>query len=306
MKVERPRFRSPMFYVGDKYKIFGEISQYFPADICRFIEPFTGGGSVFMNVTAKEYMLNDIDSYMVGLHKFLIESSEERDNFFASVKKRISRYGLSRSYEEDIIPIELKKEYKKSYLARFNKDSYIRLREDFNKRGRKSMLDLYLLLIYGFNRMLRFNRQGNFNLPVGNVDFNTNVKRALNDYFDIVQSRRIDWSNSDYREFLGSFDFVSGDFVYLDPPYLITFSEYNKLWSESDERDLVALLDELHARGVKFAISNVTHYKGRENSIFIEWAQKYNSYPIKSNYISYHDNTIKDFKEVLVTNYAKL
>jgi len=39
--------RSPLFYVGDKYKLLNEILPYFPKEIDRFIEPFTGGGSVF-------------------------------------------------------------------------------------------------------------------------------------------------------------------------------------------------------------------------------------------------------------------
>jgi len=91
--------------------------------------------------------------------------------------------------------------------------------------------------------------------------------------------------------------------VYLDPPYLITFSEYNKLWNKETERDLLELLDNLNDRGVKFAISNVTHYRGRVNDIFLEWSRRYNVHSIKSNYISFNDNSIKQFSEVLVTNY---
>lgn len=49
---------------------------------------------------------------------------------------------------------------------------------DFNS-NKNELIKLYLLLIYGFNRMLRFNRNGDFNLPVGNVDFNNNVVNAL-------------------------------------------------------------------------------------------------------------------------------
>ena len=91
--------------------------------------------------------------------------------------------------------------------------------------------------------------------------------------------------------------------MYLDPPYLITFSEYNKLWNEASERDMLTMLDNLNERGVKFAISNVTHYRGRTNSLFLEWSKKYCVHSIKSNYISFNDNSIKHFSEVLVTNY---
>lgn len=303
MKENRVFYRSPMCYVGDKYKIIPEIIKYFPERIERFIEPFTGGGSVFMNVEAKEYLLNDIDSYMVKLHKFLIRNSADADGFINKAGRRIEDYGLSRSYIEDIVPQELKNQWKKTYLARFNKSGYEKLRSDFNSSEKSNMLDLYLLLIFGFNRMLRFNRSGNFNLPVGNVDFNLNVVKALKDYFDIVSSKNIEWFNIDYKKFIQKVSANEQDFLYLDPPYLITFSEYNKLWGEKQEQELLDLLDKLDVKSVKFAISNVTHYKGRSNDIFIRWAKKYNTHPIKSNYISYHDNTIKDFNEVLVTNY---
>ena len=65
-------------------------------------------------------------------------------------------------------------------------------------------------------------------------------------------------------------------------------------------------LDELNAKGVKFAISNLAEHKDKENTIFKAWAEKYNIYDISSNYINYHDNTKKsNHREVLVTNYKR-
>lgn len=151
--------------------------------------------------------------------------------------------------------------------------------------------------------MLRFNKKGDFNLPVGDVDFNKNTYDALEDYFTILQHKQIEWHNEDFRVFLRNIQFQENDFVYLDPPYLITFSEYNKLWNEQDEMELLQLLDCLNEQNIRFAISNVTHYKDRQNNIFIDWARKYQTHTIKSNYISYHDNSIKQFNEVIIKNY---
>ena len=78
-------FRSPLFYVGDKYKLYPIISKYFPKKINRFIEPFTGGGSVFLNVSANEYILNDIDSNVIEIHNFLKKQSKNPDLFFKNV-----------------------------------------------------------------------------------------------------------------------------------------------------------------------------------------------------------------------------
>jgi len=151
--------------------------------------------------------------------------------------------------------------------------------------------------------MLRFNSKGEYNLPVGNVDFNKNVYNALLNYFRIVKNRKIQFHNKDFIDFIKQIDFQKDDFVYLDPPYLITFSEYNKYWNEEGEQKLINLLDELHEKNINFAVSHVTHYKGKINNHFLKWSEKFNSFDIKSNYISYHDNTIKSFKEILVTNY---
>jgi DNA adenine methylase len=294
--------RSPMFYVGDKYKLIQEIKQYFPKNINTFIEPFVGGGTVFLNIEAKKYILNDIDQYVFDLHNFLKGQSNEKD-FLAEVLKYVKKYNLSRSFIEDIVPKELKEEYKKTYYAKFNQDGYNRLKNDFNKTKRKKSILLYILLIYGFNRMLRFNSKGEFNVPVGNVDFNKNVETAIKDYFDFVREKEIKIENLDFKPFIKKNGFKKNDFMYLDPPYLITFSEYNKIWNEEKEIELLTLLDELNERSIKFAISNVTTYKGRKNHIFMNWMNKYNSTKIKSNYISYHDNSNKDFEEVLVFNY---
>lgn len=295
--------RSPFFYVGDKYKLLNEILPYFPTDIDRFIEPFTGGGSVFLNVKAKKHLLNDIDKTVCRLHNFLMQHSKKPDMFFKEVEQIILEYNLSRSFKEDIVPAELKLKHKKTYYAVFNKDNFNNLKSDFNNSKQDDLYKFYVLLIYGFNRMIRFNRSGNYNLPVGNVDFNRNVVDALNGYFKNVKKANIEINNLDYLDFVEKAKPTKKDFLYFDPPYLITFSEYNKLWSEKNEIALIKNLDKLNKSGIKFAVSNVTHYKEKENKTFNDWSKKYNVLPIKSNYISYHNNSIKTFKEVLITNY---
>ena len=295
--------RSPLFYVGDKYKLIGEIRTFFPQHINRLIEPFVGGGSVMLNVNAEQFILNDINNYVIGLHHLLSGYIGREEAFFEDLYQIIDQYGLSISLRNDIVPQDLKVRYPKTYYARYNKNAYLRMKRDFIDGGQQDMLRLYLLLIYGFNHMLRFNGQGFFNLPVGNVDFNHNVHEALSDYFQLLAQKQVEWHNEDFRIFLNEINYQAGDLVYLDPPYLITFSEYNKLWNDNTERDLLALLDNLNARGIHFAISNVTHYRGRTNNIFLEWADQYHNHPIKSNYISFNDNSIKQFSEVLVTNF---
>ncbi len=193
--------RSPLFYVGDKYKLMKQLVTLFFGEINNYYEPFVGGGTVFLNIEAKKYYLNDINKHLINIHKLFIKNSNNPILFFKSIEKIIHRYKLSRSYKEDIIPDSLKKEWKKTYFARYNKEGYEKLRVCVNNNKKNDSLILYILLIYGFNRMLRFNGSGKFNLPVGNVDFNKNVVNALNNYFEFVSDKKIIISSSDFKKF---------------------------------------------------------------------------------------------------------
>jgi DNA adenine methylase len=295
--------RSPLFYVGDKYKLMKQLVDLFPKEINNFYEPFVGGGTVFLNIEAKKYFLNDIDKHLINIQKLLIASSKNTEKFFKDAEKIIHKYKLSHSYKKDIVPDSLKKEFKKTYYARFNKDGYDKLRMSVNNFQKNDPLILYILLIYGFNRMLRFNGGGKFNLPVGNVDFNKNVVNALNGYFDFIHDKKISITSEDFKKFFSDKKYLKNDFVYLDPPYLISASEYNKLWSQKSEADLLKMVDALDKKGVRFALSNVTHYNGSKNDLLLEWMKKYKVHKIESNYINYHNNGKKVIKEVLITNY---
>lgn len=296
--------RSPFFYVGDKYKLMPQLKQLMPKDIEQYIEPFVGGGSSFLNSKGTSYMLNDVDSYVVELHRQIGSYTGKAEELFEELFDIIDFYGLSCSYRGICVPEEMKKKYVKTYYSKYNKDAYIRMRKDFNER-KDDFLRLYLLLIYGFNHMIRFNDKGDFNLPVGNVDFNNNVYQALSNYLKFVGEHEIEFFNMDYISFLEKIKFENNSYVFLDPPYLISMSEYNKLWNDKKEDELCEYLDLLNDRGIKFGITNLITHKGKVNQRFLDWSKKYCAYDVKSNYISFNDNTIKaDSQEVFVTNHA--
>ena len=113
----------------------------------------------------------------------------------------IDYYGLSCSYRGINVPEKMKKIYIKTYYSKYNKEAYLKMRQDYNK-NKDNVLLLYLLLIYGFNHMIRFNSKGDFNLPVGNVDFNKNVYIALKNYLNFRKNNEIIFENTDYQKFL--------------------------------------------------------------------------------------------------------
>jgi DNA adenine methylase Dam len=296
--------RSPFFYVGDKSKLMSQLIELMPTKIDTYFDVFTGGGSAFLNVQAKNILANDLETQLISLHRGLASHAKNPQRLLDELFDLISHYELSCSFKGSAIPEDLRTSFPKTYFAHFNKDAYLKLRADFNA-DKSDYRKLYLLLIYGFNRMLRFNKSGDFNLPVGNVDFNKNVVQALNAYLSFIASSDVKFDNNDYVKFVEKQKFGVKDFVYFDPPYLITFSEYNKVWNLDRERELYALLDELDKQGVRFGLSNMLEHKGRQNELLETWSRRYKVHEIRSNYISFNDNSIKSgSREIYVTNHG--
>jgi DNA adenine methylase len=125
--------RSPLFYIGDKYKLLKQLLPLFPEKINNFCEPFIGGGSVFLNVSANKYILNDLNKHLILIHQFLKAGANNSDKIFNKIYQTAVKYNLSRSFREDIVPQDLKSEYKKTYYARFNKIGYDNLRTLVNE-----------------------------------------------------------------------------------------------------------------------------------------------------------------------------
>lgn len=76
----------------------------------------------------------------------------------------------------------------------------------------------------------------------------------------------------DYISFLEKLGLIKFVCV-LDPPYLISMSEYNKLWNDKKEDELCEYLDSLNDRGIKFGITNLITHKGKVNQRFLEWSK---------------------------------
>ena len=113
--------RSPFFYFGDKYKLFPQITPLFPTEFKRIIEPFVGGGSVFLNADAQEVLANDLDSNVIGIHNLLLSQAEKMDEFVLNFAKLARSYGLTCSFGGDVVSPEVKKEFPKTYFAHLNR-----------------------------------------------------------------------------------------------------------------------------------------------------------------------------------------
>lgn len=298
---------SALNYMGGKYKLLPQMLPLFPKDIDKVVDLFCGGCNVGINLACNKVQFNDSNQYLMGLLDTFRKMPKK--DVFIWLYETIEQYGLSLVSENgyDYYGCESSKG-----LGKYNKEGYNRLRKDFNNKRERDdeyYLMLYLLIVYSFNNQLRFNKRGEFNLPVGKRDFNIKMQEKLSAFLNRIKSGDYKFTNMDFR-MVKLDDFTEKSFVYADPPYLITCATYNEQsgWTEKDERDLLSYLEELDNRGIRFALSNVLENKGKKNEILSDWLRKNEKFKVISldyDYLNsnYHTKRKGITKEILVLNY---
>ena len=58
--------KSPLNYVGGKYKLLPQILPYIPDNINTFVDLFTGGCNVGININANKIICNDLESVVIN------------------------------------------------------------------------------------------------------------------------------------------------------------------------------------------------------------------------------------------------
>lgn len=277
--MNKNRIKSPLNYTGSKYKLLSQLMPLFPKNISTFVDLFTGGGTVALNVDSqKTYAIDNNYSVIKLLSLFQKLSFDE---LVEKVKELEKYYGLSRD----------------------NKLGYLKLRDYYNSY--QDPVALFTLICYSFNNMTRFNSKGQYNVPFGKRIFNENIRKNLKETISAIQSKEIIFAFSDYKE---AFNLVNSQldensFVYCDPPYLITDVAYNSHWDKQEFTKLLILLDQLNESGIKWGLSEVIFHKGKENDVLREWMDKYKVHYINSDYSNCNYQTSGTSVEVYVYNY---
>lgn len=292
--------KSPLNYTGGKYKLLPQILPLLPSNINTFYDVFCGGTEVGINVKSNKVICSDINRTIIELLNYFQNSSY--DNVVSEIEKIIHKYKLS---ESNIYGYEYYGCNSNDGLSKYNKEKYINLRSDYNS-GDRSPITFYTMLIFAFNNYIKFNKQNNFTTAVNKRDFNNSLRLKLKKYLDKLNEIDISFIHKDFKQ-LNVDEIKDNDFIYCDPPYLITCADYNGNWTEKDDIDLFEKLDCINEKGVKFALSNVLEHKGKSNEILKEWAKKYNIHILNSNYGNCNYQTKDKSKdstvEVLITNY---
>ena len=218
-EVEENKSVSSLFnYTGGKYKLLEHLQKLFKEDEI-FLDIFTGGANVGINSKSSKIIFNDVNDKIISLMKYI--KNTETEELLKKIDNIILDYGLSNTM---FYGYEYYSCNSSEGLANYNKEPFLKLREDYNRKLNKGIEDyacLYVLIVFSFNNQVRFNSKGEFNLPVGKRDFNSKMRNKLILFSKKLKEKDIEFYSKDFRE-IDINKISKNTFVYCDPPYLIT------------------------------------------------------------------------------------
>ena len=283
--------KSPLNYTGNKFRILEQIKKHFPKKASCMIDLFCGGATVGINVECDKVIFVDNNERVLNLLYFL--SKQNFDTFIVECETIISKYNLSYSYKYGY------KMYRKQCLNQsdnnglkdYNMVGFYKLREDYNKLEDKNSamanVMLYMLMVYGFNNDIRFNKDGEYNLPIGKTDLNKNNINKIKAYIERTRNIQTEFICASFEDKIFDELLKQADFVYMDPPYLIGNAVYNSQWNSEKEHALLDFIDSLINKKINFALSNVIQKVGKTNEPLSYWCYK-NQDKINVINIDYH------------------
>lgn len=248
--------KSPLNYAGSKDLIMDKITAALPAHISNFVDMTGGAFNVGGNVvgTGRTFYNEKNPVVFEMVQRLLLDEPEA---LIVQMQAIVEDYGLTKA----------------------DKDAYLRLRNHYNSVDidQRDPIELFVLALYSFQHMIRFNKNGGFNVPVGNSGLTDDVIDRLINYRTKIPLGGMT---------LGSFtdvdmnQFDEDTLFYFDPPYIITSAAYNDgkrleaEWTERDEYELLNYLERLDNAGRKFLLSNTVIHKGQRNEILLDWVER--------------------------------
>lgn len=244
-----------------------------------WIEPFMGSGVVAFNIKLKKAILCDSNPYIISFYNSLKNNSI--DEFI--VREFLEAEGRKLSELEDLY--------------------YYEVRERFNREH--DPLDFLFLNRSCFNGMIRFNRNGEFNVPYGHKPerfskaYITKICNQVKYVKKIINENDYTFICQDFTETIKAA--TENSVVYCDPPYIGRHVDYYDRWDEDNE---IRLHDALKETSTKFILSTWKRTRFREN----EYIQKlWNSYNIETTehfyFVGARENNRNAVIEALIYNF---
>lgn len=207
-KQQTTKYLKPLIkWSGGKGDEIKQFEKYIPANYDTYIEPFIGGGALFFNLSPKKAVISDVHTELVDLYNSIGQgNANEIYKFMEQTPNDEATYYKVR--DEMVINNSL----------------------DNAKR-------FYYQRKTCFRGMLRYNKNGKFNIPFGRYK-TINYSELQNKDYETLLAR-----TSVLRK---SFEYVfenyndENNFMFLDPPYDSEFTDYGYCQFGKKEQETLA------------------------------------------------------------------
>ena len=233
----------PLFmWAGGKNKMLKKYTNYLPEQFDSYIEPFLGGGAMFVWAYKKNpeatFFLNDANEDIMRIYQSI---RNDVGNFLTTLDK----------YQEDFLPLS-KPERKKFYYALRQEHAY-----NYQKwTATEEAATLYFLMKTGFNGIWQIdkNTNGRFGTPSGLL----NQKDKVYDLSNIEEwHRALQSCTLTSMDYTGCHKFgTPSSFAFLDPPYRGSFTQYGVDFNDQEQEKVIKLLNDLTVSGSYAIMSN--------------------------------------------------
>ncbi|MCK3851908.1 MULTISPECIES: DNA adenine methylase [Pseudomonas] len=218
--------RALVRWAGSKKRLIPVIKKSVPVSFERYIEPFCGSISLFLELPPSQAVLSDINDELINFYKVVKVSPSYISNEMAKLESTEENYYRLRSLNPSSLT-------KKERAVRF-----------------------FFLNRHCFNGVYRTNKLGHFNVPYGSKLTSVPSANEIMDFSRFV--RKVKFETSDFEAIIDRARL--NDFIYLDPPYagrnVKDRGEYGQVkFAESDIERLHAALVQASARGAKILLS---------------------------------------------------
>lgn len=213
----------------------------------RWIEPFAGSGVVTFNLAPRRAVIADVNPHIIRLYRAIYDGEITAGDVRAHLEQEGAKLeetgpGADESY-------------------------YYRVRDRFNEEG--DPLDFLFLNRSCFNGMMRFNSDGQFNVPFCRKPerfrkaYVTRIVNQVADLRELMAGKDWTFVCRDWREVFEECD--PEDFVYLDPPYIGRHTGYfNTEWTEQEAAELAEAARDLEC-GVAASMWKENQYRVNEH-----------------------------------------
>lgn len=276
----------PLNFTGSKYKLLEQLLPHFDYSKPKFIDLFTGGGSVYSNVLDKydKIIINDIIGDLIDIHRLLM-----------------------------LNPSVIIEKTKKLATCKEDKEKFLELRDSYNED--KTPDKLWALMLSCTSNLMRFNKKFKFNQTWGKRGWNDSTQKKTYEYVNHIRKYR---EKMEYRS--GSFKDIkinsSNCMVYIDPPYgfvdndgdigntQISEAGYNCYYNKQDDIDLLQYVLDIDNNGSSFVISGLLEHNEKESWLLkklIKEGFKHELFNYNYNKVSRNGNKVS--KEIIIKNF---